>query len=69
MRPVRDAVVEMQVTCVFAEPQFNPGLVQTVAETGTHVATLDPLGTGLTPGAGLYTQLMRDLAQSMLGCQ
>ncbi|MGR1581341.1 zinc ABC transporter substrate-binding protein [Thalassobius sp. S69A] len=66
---VRDAVVEMQVTCVFAEPQFNPGLVQTVAETGTHVATLDPLGTGLTPGAGLYTQLMRDLAQSMLGCQ
>ena len=66
---VRDAVIEMKVTCVFAEPQFNPGLVQTVAESGTHVATLDPLGAELDLGAGLYPQLMRDLAQSMLGCQ
>lgn len=66
---VRDAVVKMNVTCVFAEPQFNPGLVQTIAQSGVHVATLDPLGTKLELGADLYPQLVRGLAQSMLSCQ
>lgn len=66
---VRRTVLDMGVTCVFAEPQFNPGLVQAVTEGGVHVATLDPLGTDLEPGWPLYPQLLRELAKDMRDCK
>ncbi|TNF65103.1 MAG: zinc transporter [Rhodobacteraceae bacterium] len=57
------------VDCVLAEPQFNPGLVATVLD-GTQAgsAVVDPLGSDLEPGAGLYAQMMRNLATSLADC-
>lgn len=55
--------------CVFAEPQFPPALVTTVIRgTPARLATLDPLGVGLTPGPGLYPALMRGLAKGIVSC-
>jgi zinc transport system substrate-binding protein len=55
--------------CVFAEPQFEPGLVDTLASgTGAQAAVLDPLGAGLPVGAGLYADLMRAMAASLEAC-
>jgi zinc transport system substrate-binding protein len=66
---IRDRVAGAGVTCVLAEPQFNPDLVETVIEgTSLRSATLDPLGAGLPAGPDLYPQLLRDLATTLAAC-
>lgn len=55
--------------CVFAEPQFNPGLVATVSEgLGANTVVIDPLGTQLAPGPSLYPALLRQMSMSVAGC-
>jgi zinc transport system substrate-binding protein len=56
--------------CIFPEAAHDPALVTTMIE-GTDVrlgATLDPAGSQLEPGAGLYGQLMRNMAQAIADC-
>jgi len=66
---IRDKVQELEVTCVFAEPQFNPNLVAVIAdETKANSAVLDPLGAGIEDGSDLYFTLLRDLAANMHAC-
>jgi zinc transport system substrate-binding protein len=57
------------VTCVFAEPQFQPKVIAAVTEgLAVRTGTLDPEGTTLEPGADLYDQLMRKLAAELVSC-
>jgi len=66
---LRAVVQDSGAKCVFAEPQFNPGLTAAVTEgQGTKLGTLDPIGVELEPGAGLYAALLREMAQSMAEC-
>ncbi len=66
---VRDTVAELSVSCVFSEPQFNPGLVATVLDgTGAKTAVIDPMGTALPLGPQFYSALLLDLGQRMAGC-
>jgi zinc transport system substrate-binding protein len=65
---VREAVHDLGVTCVFAEPQFNPGLIKAVSESGVTVAEIDPLGVGVEMGPNHYAQTLRALSNSILGC-
>lgn len=66
---MRDKVRDLGATCVFSEPQFEPKLVQVVVEgTPARSGVLDPLGSALPDGAGLYFELMRDLADSLRNC-
>ena len=66
---IRDAARGAGAVCLFAEPQFDPGLAAVVAEgTDLPVATLDPLGAALEPGPGLYPALLRGLAEAAAGC-
>ncbi len=66
---IQARVADQGVTCVMAEPQFNPGIVASVMD-GSDVRTgvMDPLGAELEPGAGLYPQLLRNLAVSLADC-
>lgn len=66
---IQDVVKQDKITCVFTEPQFNPGVVDAVFG-GTDVKTgvLDPLGSALTPGAGFYGDLLADMAANMAEC-
>ncbi|MFN3208320.1 MAG: metal ABC transporter solute-binding protein, Zn/Mn family [Roseovarius sp.] len=66
---IQSRVRDEGVTCVLAEPQFDPGIVETVME-GTNVKTgvLDPLGSDLEPGPDLYRGLLRNLATALAGC-
>ncbi len=67
---IRDKVAELDITCAFAEPQFNPGLLETVFEgTDAKVGVLDPLGSDLELGPNLYPQLIRDVADGLASCQ
>jgi len=66
---VRSTVANLAVTCVFSEPQFNPGLVSTVLGAGkVKTAVLDPMGTALPLGPQFYPALLLDLGQRMADC-
>jgi len=69
IKEVQDKVAELNVTCAFAEPQFNQNLVRTVFE-GTDAKTgiMDPIGADLELGPDLYPQLLRNLSGSLVGC-
>ncbi|MEE9209439.1 MAG: zinc ABC transporter substrate-binding protein [Kiloniellales bacterium] len=66
---LRRRIREAGVACVFAEPQFDPALVEAMTGgTGARVATLDPLGATLAPGPEAYFALMRALAEALVDC-
>ncbi|WP_282610050.1 zinc ABC transporter substrate-binding protein [Pelagibius sp. Alg239-R121] len=66
---IQSRVKELGGTCVFAEPQFEPKLVQVVTEgTTARSGVLDPLGTGLDEGPGHYFQLIRTMSSSIKDC-
>lgn len=65
---LRDMAEARGVLCVFSEPQFDPKLVETVfGDVATH-GVLDPMGSQLEPGPGLYPQMLRDMAGAMVAC-
>lgn len=69
IQQIQDRVADANVTCVLAEPQFNPSLVKTVLEgTKARSSEIDPLGAYIEPGPGLYPQLLRQLATALAGC-
>ena len=66
---IQNKVKELGATCVFAEPQFEPKLIQVVTEgTTAKSGTLDPEGGALTEGPDLYFELMRSLATNLSEC-
>ena len=66
---IHQKVADLDMTCVFSEPQFNPELVATVVDgSNAKARVIDPLGTRLTLGADFYLNLLRDIAQTMANC-
>jgi len=62
-------IVELGATCVFAEPQFEPKLVNVVLEgTPAKSGTLDPEAATLDAGPDLYFQLMEAIGTSLKTC-
>jgi len=71
IKEIRDTVKKLEVTCVFTEPQYNPGIVNNVFE-GTTVSTIgvmDPLGAGFATGTEHYHQLIQGMVNSLNQCQ
>jgi zinc transport system substrate-binding protein len=66
---IRDLVAARNIACVFAEPQFNRGIVFAVFEgSGAAVGMIDPVGVGLEAGPGFYPALIRGMADSFESC-
>ncbi|MGI9433350.1 MAG: zinc ABC transporter substrate-binding protein [Geminicoccaceae bacterium] len=66
---IREKIAKSGAVCAFAEPQFEPKLLDTVIEGhGMKKGELDPIGAGLQPGPDLYPKLMQNLATSLLEC-
>ena len=66
---LRDKIRELGVTCVFAEPQFEPRLVDVLIEgTPARPGTVDPLGATIESGPDLYFTLLHDMAASFNAC-
>jgi zinc transport system substrate-binding protein len=69
LREIQDRLRQLNAACVFAEPQFEPALVDTVLEgTSARKGLLDPLGADLDAGPDQYFQLMYGLADSLIDC-
>ena len=69
IRELRSAIGKLESTCIFAEPQFEPRLIEVVSE-GMNVryGMLDPLGSEFEPGPDLYIAMMRGLARALADC-
>ncbi|KFL30708.1 zinc transporter [Devosia riboflavina] len=66
---LRKKVSELGATCVFAEPNFEPAIVSTIVEgTEAKAGVLDPEGSALAEGPGLYGDLLRGIAAGLVDC-
>ncbi len=67
---LRDATAGGAVLCVFPEAQHDPKLAEQLAEgSGARLGpALDPNGSTLEPGPGLYAALLTGLADAMISC-
>ncbi len=66
---VRDKLKTLDTACVFAEPQFDPRIVDVLVEgTSAGKGVLDPEGANLTEGPALYPQLLNALADNLVSC-
>jgi zinc transport system substrate-binding protein len=66
---IRERLEHLDAACVFAEPQFEPALVDTLIEgTSAGEGVLDPLGAALEDGPDQYFGLMHGLADSLVEC-
>lgn len=66
---VRKKISSLEAACVFAEPGYQPKLLNAVTEgTKAKTGTLDAEGALLAPGPDLYFTLMRGLAHNMADC-
>ena len=66
---LQEKVRDLDATCVFSEPQFEPKLVATITEnTNAGTGVLDPLGASIKDGPELYFTLIRNMAKSLKDC-
>ena len=69
LKLLKEKIVDLNATCVFSEPQFEPKLVSTVIEgTQANTGVLDPLGASIKDGPELYFTLIRNMANSLQDC-
>ena len=69
LREIHERLEHLDAACVFAEPQFEPALVDTVIEgTSASKGVLDPLGAHLDAGPDQYFRLMSNLADALADC-
>jgi zinc transport system substrate-binding protein len=67
---LRDMVAAGGVVCVFPEVQHDPAMMEQMVE-GTPArigAALDPVGSSLEPGVGLYAALLTGMARAIADC-
>ncbi len=66
---IQEKIRELDVACVFAEPQFEPKIITVVAESSNAKSgVLDPLGAEIDNGPDLYFELIHNMATSMQSC-
>ncbi|WP_118135760.1 zinc ABC transporter substrate-binding protein [Oceanicella sp. SM1341] len=66
---LRDEITAGGVVCVFTEPQLSPAIARRLVEgTGAKLGVIDPLGSTLAPGPGLYAALIEAMAESFETC-
>jgi zinc transport system substrate-binding protein len=66
---IRDKIRETGALCVFTEPQFSPGVAETVVEgSQTKLGVLDPLGAEIADGPDLYFNLLENLGENLRNC-
>ncbi|MDX5591944.1 zinc ABC transporter substrate-binding protein [Pseudovibrio sp. SPO723] len=66
---IQHRIEDLNATCVFSEPQFEPKIVKVLVEgTDAKSGELDPLGATMTPGEDQYFELIRGLAASLKEC-
>ncbi|OOF66229.1 zinc ABC transporter substrate-binding protein ZnuA [Rodentibacter sp. Ppn85] len=66
---IKQEIAEHRVNCLFAEPQFTPKVIESLAKsTAVNVGRLDPIGDGVRLGANSYADFLQATADSYTQC-
>ncbi|MCM2561806.1 zinc ABC transporter substrate-binding protein [Lutimaribacter sp. EGI FJ00015] len=65
---LREKIKDLRVTCIFTEPQFDPGIIAALDVDGLSTASLDPMGTTANEGPDLYPQTLRAMGTAFATC-
>ena len=66
---IQEVIAEREIKCIFSEPQFNPKIIETIAQdTGIKTGVLDPLGSIFDAGKSQYFTLINDIGNKLKGC-
>lgn len=66
---LRDLVAEHGIVCAFAEPAYDPGLLDAISQgAGLRVGVLDPTGALQPVGPGHYAATLSGIANSIAEC-
>ena len=66
---IQEVIAERDIKCIFSEPQFNPKIIETIAQdTGIKTGVLDPLGSIFDAGKSQYFTLINDLGDKLKNC-
>ena len=66
---IQAVIEEKGIKCIFSEPQFNPKIIETIAEdTGIKTGVLDPLGSTYDANKEQYFKLIKDLGNNLQDC-
>lgn len=66
---IKEEIAEHRVNCLFAEPQFTPKVIESLAKgTAVNVGRLDPIGDGVALGANSYANFLQATADSYTQC-
>ena len=69
LQELKQKIKDLDVICVFSEPQFDTQIVNIIVEgTDARIGTLDPIGADLDDGSSLYELLLRNMATSFKSC-
>ncbi len=69
LRTLQTTIGDEKIACVFREPQHDASLAESVAaDAGVGLGTLDPSGSSLPYGPGLYETLLTTLATNIADC-
>ena len=67
---IRKALEEKKASCIYAEPQFSPAVIESVARnTGAKVLLLDEVGELVPLGPDGYPRFMQQLADAFAQCR
>ena len=66
---IQEVIEEKGIKCIFSEPQFNPKIIETIAEdTGIKTGILDRLGSTYDANKEQYFKLIKDLGNKFQNC-
>ncbi|MDD7426355.1 MAG: zinc ABC transporter substrate-binding protein ZnuA [[Actinobacillus] rossii] len=66
---IKEEIAEHKVTCLFAEPQFTPKVIETLSKgADVKVGRLDPMGDAISLGPNSYANFLQFTADSYAQC-
>ena len=69
IQELRERIAADDIVCLFTEPQFRPGIAQTLVEgQNTRLGELDPLGSNIPANADAWFLLLQQLADDLATC-
>jgi zinc transport system substrate-binding protein len=69
LQEIEKITAEKNVKCLFGEPQFPQSVLEAISQNKKiSVGSLDYMGTKITAGKNAYTEILNDIADSMVGC-
>ncbi|MGB0573971.1 MAG: zinc ABC transporter substrate-binding protein, partial [Hyphomicrobiales bacterium] len=66
---IRDLISYNDIHCIFSEPQFNPKIIEVIADdTNVKMGVLDPLGVNIPAGKDQYFSILKNIANKLEEC-